>query len=98
MSAVLPLGRPVPNVYMLAGAHRIAAAIELLSREGLTVLSSVQEHPMKPTIRVRHSIQCDRLIATGEAKFYSFGHDNDGRFSEAQFERAGCRVVWTQYP
>ncbi|NHR06498.1 hypothetical protein HA052_14990 [Chromobacterium haemolyticum] len=97
MTAAQPLGRPVPNVYMLAGAHRIAAAIELLSREGLTVLSSIQEHPLKPTIRVRHSIQCDRLIATGEAKFYSFGRNDDGRYREAQFERAGCRVIWTQY-
>ena len=86
------------NASMLLAALRIAQAVRQLTERGLSVVSASLQHTERPTIRIRTSPRCQRLIASGDAVYYSFGHDTYfGHYRQGQFQLAGCRIVWTEF-
>lgn len=89
--------RPPYNALMLAATHKVAAAIEALSNNGMTVVSVALETPARPTIRIQTSAACQTLISNGEAAYFSFGRrEHQGAYREGQFTLGGCRIVWTE--
>ena len=100
MRAIAPIQpkRPPFNALMLAATHKVAAAIEALSQNGLTVVKVELETPVRPTIRIQSCSHCQRLIASGDAVYFSYGQqDHFGAFREGQFQLGGCRIVWTEF-
>lgn len=85
------------NEVMLAGAVRLAGAIEQLAERGFTVIK-VDFTPARPTITVQKDRHCQALIESGEAVYYSFGRqDPFGPYKVGQFQFSGCRVIWVDF-
>lgn len=90
--------RPPFNALMLAATFKVAAAIEGLSQNGFTVVAVELNTPARPTIRIQTCSQCRRLIANGEAVYFSYGRqEHFGPYREGQFNLGGCRIVWTEF-
>lgn len=97
-AGVMQSKRPPVNAVILAATFKVAAAIEGLSQNGFTVVGVDLDTPARPTIRIQTCSQCLRLIAKGEAVYFSFGQrDYFGPYREGQFSLGGCRIVWTEF-
>lgn len=85
------------NANVLLAALRIAQAVRQLTERGLSVVSASLEHTERPTIHIRTCARCQQLIDSGDAVYYSFGHDSSfGYYRQGQFRLEGCRIVWTE--
>jgi len=90
--------RPPFNAQMLAATFKVAAAIEALSQNNFTVVAVELNTPARPTIRIQTCSQCHRLIAKGDAVYFSYGQqEHFGPYREGQFQLGGCRIVWTEF-
>ncbi|NWK80336.1 hypothetical protein [Aquitalea sp. LB_tupeE] len=86
------------NASMLLAALRIASAVRKLTERGLSVISANLQCTDRPTIHIRTSARCQQLIDSGDAVYYSFGHDTYfGKYRQGQFALEGCRIVWTEF-
>lgn len=89
--------RQCVNDVMLAGALRLAGAIEQLAERGFTVIK-VDFTPARPTITVQNDGRCQALIESGQAAYYSFGREEHiGPYRVGQFQFSGCRVIWAEF-
>ncbi|WP_181243242.1 MULTISPECIES: hypothetical protein [Chromobacterium] len=85
--------RPLRNAAIVASAHRVAAAVERLTRLGFTVMWVELLEPRQPTIRIEPHPDCRRMAGQGDA-----AHDDFYSSPKAgRFRINGCLVVWTEY-
>ncbi|MDF0606659.1 hypothetical protein HZU77_013495 [Neisseriaceae bacterium TC5R-5] len=88
----------VSNQQLLQAVNGISEAMVALAENNFVILAVELSSVMRPTIRVQHSSQCQRLIERGEAVHFGFGRvDHIGRYQQGQFNLGGCRVVWTEF-
>ena len=87
----------ISNAVLLASTLKVADAIRELGKMGL-VARTARLEGKRPTIEIQTSSKCSRLVASGEAAYYSFGRgEHIGPYRQGQFTYAGCRVVWTEF-
>ncbi|MBN4664214.1 hypothetical protein HUS70_03250 [Pandoraea nosoerga] len=75
---------------------RIALTIEQLTQEGFVVIGIEYSSGAKPTVQVQTCSLCRALVERGEATYYRSGRGECGHYRTGQFQRNGCRVLWTE--
>ncbi|QYM95033.1 hypothetical protein FGI04_03195 [Dickeya ananatis] len=85
--------KSIPNI--TEQLSNVQEAMVLLRAMNATV-QSVMIKGNKPVIRIARNVHCETMINSGEARYVLVGHASNGHFRQGEFERNGCRIIWSE--